>query len=77
MMFIITTPPTTSEIAAIAIATPPMLAIICCSSPASVSLVSSVKLSGSPGRSCRSPRTIIRAWSLAASIAGAPLPDFA
>ncbi len=75
MMFMITMPPTTSEMPAMATATSSNELEICDHSDIRLSLVSVVKLSSAPGWSCRRPRMISRTSSMARSMFG-PAPAF-
>jgi hypothetical protein len=76
MMFIITMPPTTSEISAIVPATAPKYLVIVLKKPTSVLLVSSSKESGAPGASCRRERTSTRTSSAEFSSTGPAEPAF-
>ena len=68
MMFMITMPPTTSEIEANPNTIIVNSELICFQISRKVSLVSSWKLSSASGASCRLARMITRVWSSACSI---------
>ena len=70
IMFIITMPPTTSAIIAIAPATAPNQCVTVEKKPTSVLLMSSSNESGCPGASCRFDRISTRTSSPAACSAG-------
>ena len=71
MMFMMTTPPTTSAMEARPSTTDANSELICFQMSRNVSLVSTSKSSGVPGASWRRVRISTRAWSLARSITSA------
>ncbi len=73
MMFMMTMPPTSSEMEASATATTKKLPLKFDHRERKLWLVSMTKLSGAPGVSWRRLRTTARTWSMAASM-GAPTP---
>src|SRR5579883_1045333 len=76
MMFIMTIPPTISEMEAIPITTKKNVWLMLVHSPTNVAFVSREKLSSAPGASCLRERRIARASSEARSSAGPTSPAF-